>query len=365
MSGENRLWQALEPFQRRAQPLHETVRQMRQAIVFGAGHSGGKVKRYLESAEVHVVSYCDNDPRKRGERIDGLVVLSPEELGKWDGVPVVIASDWGRDIAAQLQQSGRQPYHDLSFCVDLRYEQHFDPHIISSNRKAIEQAYDLLADRTSRETYLSILKYRLSKNPLDLVVSSHKQYWLPQVRPEKGDVIVDVGAWHGDTALDFATGLERACRIVSFEPARRNFEALQMALRKADLTERVTPVRAGLWCETTAGCLNTDVQELSSRYRISDKGQEPVELVALDDYLRKHRLRVDLIKVDAEGAELEILRGAATTIAAHKPKLQICVYHEADHLWKIPQMIAELNPEYAFYLAHHSQGILETVLYAS
>ena len=68
--------------------------------------------------------------------------------------------------------------------------------------------------------------------------------------------------------------------------------------------------------------------------------------------------------MDIEGAELEALEGAKKTIATKKPKLQICIYHNPLHLFKIPLYIKFLNPGYKIFVGHHSGTLSELVMYA-
>jgi len=80
--------------------------------------------------------------------------------------------------------------------------------------------------------------------------------------------------------------------------------------------------------------------------------------------LRKESVKVNTIKMDIEGSEIEAIKGAKETILRYCPKLQICVYHKMDDLWNIPLLIRSINPKYKFYLGHHSQNIFDTLLYA-
>ena len=68
--------------------------------------------------------------------------------------------------------------------------------------------------------------------------------------------------------------------------------------------------------------------------------------------------------MDIEGAEIEALKGAEKTIKKYRPKLAICIYHEPDHLYRIPLIIKEMVPEYRIYIRHHSDTASETVCYA-
>jgi hypothetical protein len=85
----------------------------------------------------------------------------------------------------------------------------------------------------------------------------------------------------------------------------------------------------------------------------------------LDDLIGGPGLqRVDFIKMDIEGAELEALRGAESVLKQFKPKLAISVYHNFKDFWTIPQYLAQLGLGYRFYLRHFTIHAEETVLFA-
>jgi hypothetical protein len=95
----------------------------------------------------------------------------------------------------------------------------------------------------------------------------------------------------------------------------------------------------------------------------SEKGQDAIATVAIDDLLGGHA--VDFIKLDIEGAEAQALRGAARTLAAHRPTLALSCYHKPEDLWQLPDLIEELVPGgYQFHLRQHAFNSLELVLYA-
>lgn len=68
--------------------------------------------------------------------------------------------------------------------------------------------------------------------------------------------------------------------------------------------------------------------------------------------------------MDIEGFELDALMGAKGLIETYKPKLAICVYHKCEDLVSIVEYLAQLVPEYQFYMRHYTYSQHETVLYA-
>lgn len=85
-------------------------------------------------------------------------------------------------------------------------------------------------------------------------------------------------------------------------------------------------------------------------------------IVRIDDELADET--ISLIKMDIEGYELAAIRGCENLIKKYKPDLAICVYHRVFDMWEIPSLIKRYVPDYQFYLRHHSNTQVETVLYA-
>lgn len=95
---------------------------------------------------------------------------------------------------------------------------------------------------------------------------------------------------------------------------------------------------------------------------ITPEGSLHIQVVALDDVLPS--FNPTLIKLDIEGAEPAALRGAAGTIRRNQPKLAVSVYHEPDHLWKIPVLMRELLPTHPLALRYHQFNGFDVVAYA-
>ena len=49
-------------------------------------------------------------------------------------------------------------------------------------------------------------------------------------------------------------------------------------------------------------------------------------MITLDSFCSQHKLSPDLIKIDVEGAELGVLKGARETIQSHKPMIVLSVH---------------------------------------
>ena len=87
------------------------------------------------------------------------------------------------------------------------------------------------------------------------------------------------------------------------------------------------------------------------------------KFIDLDTYVaRKNLPRVDYIKLDIEGAELDMLHGAAKTITRCKPKMAICAYHKPEDLWTLATYIKSLRPDYEFEFRHYQVDCTDYML---
>jgi FkbM family methyltransferase len=192
-----------------------------------------------------------------------------------------------------------------------------------------------------------------------------EQYRLQDVvEPKSGDVVLDCGAYRGETALWFARRIGKEGRVVAFEPAVRNAEGLRRNLA-ANRCVEMAPVTV-LECAVSslAGFLqfNGEAEACSSTDTAS---MESVPAVTIDDVVERQRLsRVDFIKMDIEGGEVDALKGAEWTLKKYTPQLSICVYHRPRDLPDIVALVRQACSGYQFYLSHKAPGFAEVVLFA-
>lgn len=163
------------------------------------------------------------------------------------------------------------------------------------------------------------------------------------VRP--GAVALDVGANVGAYAVLLGQWVRPAGRVYAFEPAPDTFHGLEGHIRLNGLGDVVTPVRAAAAGFTGRATLSVD--GISGENRLAEGGGEPVEAVTLDDFCAREGITPSFIKIDVEGAELDVLRGARETIRRAGPGLALFMeMHPA--IWpKLGYGRAELEAELA------------------
>jgi len=336
----------------------------KQVILFGASLSGTNALKVLKGKGIDVLFFCDNDTKKHGASIEGIKIYHPSQLLKHKQETVLISSDYFGEIALQLKGMGIPNFYYFGFCFDFdRWQGHFDSQRLKASQGRIDMAHNLLDDEGSRELFETLVRFRYTFGFTGVKRSPFKQYLHPKVKPTPGDTIIDGGAWTGNTAEAFCRELSGRCQIYSFEPDGENFRKLQQNVVTCNLGASVNPVKAGLWAKSTVLKFNSTAEN-SMQYQIDENGSIEVQVTSVDEFVAERKIKIDLIKMDIEGSEVEALLGSQETIRNFRPRLQICSYHQFDDLWEIPILIKELYPEYSLFLGHHSQNLFETIVYA-
>jgi FkbM family methyltransferase len=184
---------------------------------------------------------------------------------------------------------------------------------------------------------------------------------------EKDDYVIDGGACYGDTALYFAHDVGENGKVFSFEFLQSNLDVLNQNLElNPKLKDRITIFKNALWKNSKENLFTVENGPASFCTMKKPKNYSfKVKTKSIDDLVESGEIpRVDFIKLDIEGAELEALKGCKNTIKKFKPKLAICLYHNAEHFVSLPKYIKKLVPEYNLYIDHHTMSEGETVMYA-
>jgi FkbM family methyltransferase len=182
----------------------------------------------------------------------------------------------------------------------------------------------------------------------------------------EGDIAIDGGGCWGDTALYLAQQVGSSGRVHCFEFSPDNLPTLEsnLSLNPA-LAERIRIARHALWSKSGEQ-LSFNPAGPGTRVGGGAAGSYQVSTLTIDDLVAREKLsRVDFIKMDIEGAELDALRGAERTIRRHRPKLAVTLYHRLQDFATIPRFLADLGLGYRFFLDHFSINQEETVLFAA
>lgn len=132
---------------------------------------------------------------------------------------------------------------------------------------------------------------------------------------QEGDLVIDAGANIGNHTLFFAKIL--GCRVVAFEPIEVTADLLRENVRANGLEDRVRVMQFALGeGDAMATIASSDPANLGGTTLSVDAGGE-IEVRSLDEVDTGHPVR--LIKVDVEGMDLAVLKGARRLLERDRP----------------------------------------------
>jgi FkbM family methyltransferase len=142
---------------------------------------------------------------------------------------------------------------------------------------------------------------------------------------QPGDAAIDVGAYIGTHAIPMARAVGPAGQVLAFEPqplARQLLRANLAANQIGNVRLEATLCGAARgWADIPAIDYHRPGNFGATAFEAGGQGAERVPIAPLDDVFDGERLR--LVKVDAEGMEADVLRGAQRLLERLRPILYV------------------------------------------
>ena len=175
-------------------------------------------------------------------------------------------------------------------------------------------------------------------------LTQHRAHLLGMYEPEletaiaellaPGMVAFDVGAHIGYMSLLMARQVTESGKVYVFEPLPSNVELLAKTMQINHFGQVIVVSAAVSSCSGEATLLlgkNPSTNRLIKPEALQiDRPAIQVKTISLDDFAAEAQIqRVDLIKIDIEGHELEALRGAQRLLEQSKPSI-VCEFHSVD-----------------------------------
>lgn len=173
---------------------------------------------------------------------------------------------------------------------------------------------------------------------------------------DRKKAFVDIGCYDGRDTLNFMEWNNDYNAVVyAFEPNIANYRICSENLKK------YTNVRL------LNIALSDREDEISMEGRgetshIGINGDTIIRTQLLDDIIKDDI--VGYIKMDVEGFEENVIKGAERIIRHQKPLLAVSLYHKRLDIWRIPMLLLRFNKNYHFYLRYYGATNGDTVLYA-
>ena len=345
-------------------------------VLYGTGDGADKVLARLAETGVPVSGIFASDEFVRGQQFHGFTVRTYSELlALREKVIVLIA------FASELPDVLERFYKLAS--VHETYAPHVPvfsgeetvtPAWIKKHETKLLAVYERLADAVSRETFASVLNYKLSGklSYLQACTTNRTEDLRTIFSFGREETYLDLGAYNGDTVQEFLQLTHgRYKKIIALEPDPKNYKKLTDYVRQYEL-KNVTCLQAGVWNDCgsleltgNGGRQSTFWEADRSRFATQPLSQtcsmkkkikkQQVTVVSVDAVLGNDH--ADYMKFDVEGVEKEALEGAAGHLAPDGngalPKLLVAAYHHDEDLFALPLLLWKLQPEYKIYLRKH------------
>jgi len=203
----------------------------------------------------------------------------------------------------------------LRLILDTKYIRFFGKRIVSTYLVRVDEDTRLLL--RTRGSDLAVAREVFESR-------DYERYFSPQ----RGYTVIDVGAHIGCFTIRAAKLVGQEGKVLAFEPSSENFSFLGRNLELNGL-HNVEPFNCALSCDErdNAELFISKSGGSNSLLRREGKGieftsPERVAVRTIDRVVENANLsRVDIIKIDAEGSELEILKGGERTIKRFHPKI--------------------------------------------
>jgi len=205
----------------------------------------------------------------------------------------------------------------------------------------------ILMPKVRGKNYRTIIRYDLGQKillhlddwiPIQLfwmgvyyVERKHTEHFKKLIKP--GDIVIDVGANIGYYTLMAAARVGKRGHVYAFEPASHTFKILQKNIQingftNVSLYNLAISNEEGYVELYLSDSINTGATSITVPELFSGK-VEKVRCITIDNFLNKENIKkVDLIKIDVEGAEPKVLRGMNKLLSEQNPKILIEINEE-------------------------------------
>lgn len=345
-------------------------------IIWGAGTTGKCLKSYIDKNRKDVVIKGFIDRVKIGE-FEGLKVFKPEDLKDLEKqIDVILVSILDNSCKMEfLSKYYKKIYLQIpkELCNFYRIINSDDYLTILNNLETQEdkKIYSELIKLRCTYNYEFIKdyvrkKFNISQNEKEI----HYNHYLDFINKNVIKNVIDAGIADGRNSLAFMTEFENLNKIYAFDPIYQKYDKNSVFSHIIDNSQQIEIIEKGLWNEEAKLKFLISHHNIGSRVISNDDGSELSNLIeigtiSVDDFCEKNQIKkIDFIKMDIEGSELNALIGAQNTIAAGRPQLAISIYHTNQDIVQIPLYLIKTLKDYIFKIEHYRFDLCETVLYA-
>jgi|GEM_PF-1978413 len=353
-----------EPNQQRVL-LAQLKASSKPVVIYGAGVYAYVLKRFLELNGIKIQAAMVDAIYLAQQAFADLPVVSTEDYtGQLENCHIIVGITNYPPILEKLKQLGASDVHVVDIPDYLNMPCAFmDRQFVIQNSGNFDQAFGLLEDELSRQTYVAAINTKISENLAHIapcVRLDNLYFPSSEFSPGNHESFLDVGGFTGDTIKEFHQVKHGAYnKIISLEPGDKNFLELQRTV--ADLhIPRVTAIKVGAWHEKSVLRFTTKAMHIDNE--VSETGASEIQVDTIDAILQQLSSAISLIKLDINGAEYNALSGARQSINKYRPNIVVRL-HKKEDFYRLPILLKEIAPDMKLYLRQRNYMSMMLIMY--
>lgn len=169
-----------------------------------------------------------------------------------------------------------------------------------------------------------------------------------------GMTVIDIGAHLGLMSVIMAKLVGNTGHVYAFEPTPKTVAIFKDIIKKNKAEQIITPVNKAVSSFDGEMDFFVDEHEGSNANSLvsrpdKQRSAQKIGVTRLDSFVTEKKLKeLDLVKIDAEGSELDVLKGAFDTLKQFRPKVILAIHpslvkNNRQALGTIYDLIQELN----------------------
>lgn len=315
-------------------------------VLYGMGNGADKIIKVLEKYEIPFKGVFASDGFVRNKLFHGFEISSYSTLKQKFGDMIVLLC-FGSERPEVLENIKKIAAEQELYAPDVPVigDELFCEEFYSKNKDSFDWVYERLADDTSKKTFINTIKYKLSGKIdylLDCEISENEPYE-SFLKLSENESFLDLGAYNGDTVLDFINRVNKYKEIIACEPDSKSFKKLML---NTENVKNITCLNVGV----SSKCGKMPFAMKGGRNSATFKGITEIDFLTVDKIAQKRE--ITYIKMDLEGEEEKTIIGAQNTIKNQKPKMLVSCYHRTDDFFTLPKQVLSINPHYKLYMRH-------------
>lgn len=342
---------------------------MINCILYGAGSDLNKILPMLKNEGFNPLCIADGSPNKIGQHLFGISVVAPEDIVKYNSKTIIITASFFDSIYEKINTILGDKTTDYKILVSpyawlMLVNVDFNIELLSkasnyiqAKKTEILNMYDS-NDKKTNEIIDYLLKTRTdnayrfcSYNEIRGMQYIEGYFYENELQNIGPFTFIDVGAYIGDTyKLMKSMYKSNMVRYYAYEPSASNYKRLLDDISSlsndncniefknyalGNTTGEINMGKAG----GEFGVVNDSTCNSYEKIRIMKMDDDVIDVVG--------KL---VIKMDVEGAEMDVLRGGVNTIKKYRPIMAICVYHKYQDIYELPKFLINNGLKYRFIL---------------